>query len=310
MEYRPFPALGRDVSRLVLGSMVFNLNALENSYAMLDRWREVGGNLIDCAPVYAGGDSERTLGRYVADRGCREELIILTKGAHHNRDRKRVTPEDIVSDLRDSLARLQTDYIDLYVLHRDDPTQPVGPIMETLNEYLANGTFRAIGASNWSIPRLEEASAYAEAHGLQPFALSSPHLSLAVPNCPIWEGCDHARDAESMAWYERTQMPLFAWSSQARGFLTGAFTPEDTSNETLVRCFYNEGNWERLCRARELGEQRGFSPIQVSLAWVLHQKMNVFPLVGPANVEEIDSCLGALELQLTDAEVAWLDLHG
>jgi len=308
MDYFDFAPLDRWISRLALGSLVFNLEALDNTFAMLDRWRELGGNLVDTAHVYAGGNSERALGRYFAERGGREEIVLLTKGAHHNQDRKRVTAEDIASDLRDSLARLQTDYVDLYLLHRDDPSVPVGPIMEALNQHVRAGRVRALGASNWSIPRLEEANAYAEARGLAPFVVSSPHFSLAVPNEPIWPGCEPARDAASMAWYARTQLPLFAWSSQARGFFSGRFTPENRENETVARCFYSEANWERLRRARELGEQRGFSVIQVALAWVLAQEMNVFPLIGPANVAELESCVGALELKLTPEEGRWLAL--
>ena len=309
MEHHYFEPLQRDLSRLALGTMVFNLQALDLTFEMLDAWQDLGGNIIDTASVYAGGNSERAIGRYFAARGGREKLVVITKGAHHNQDRRRVTPEDITSDLRDSLARLQTDYVDLYLLHRDDPSVPVGPIMECLNEHLSAGRIRAIGASNWSIPRLEEANEYAEQRGLQPFVVSSPHLSLAVPNEPIWPGCDHARDPRSMRWYESTQMPLFAWSSQARGFFSGRFTPENRENETVARCFYSEDNWERLRRARELGEQRGYSVIQVALAWVLCQKMNVFPLIGPANLEELNSCVAALELELTPEEVKWLALE-
>src|SRR4051812_22927332 len=115
MKYAHFAPLNRDLSRLVLGSMVFSLDALENSYQLLDTWRELGGNAIDTAHIYSGGNSERALGRWLQDRGGREELVIIGKGAHHNADRKRVTPEDITSDLCDTLARLKTDYVDIYI---------------------------------------------------------------------------------------------------------------------------------------------------------------------------------------------------
>jgi aryl-alcohol dehydrogenase-like predicted oxidoreductase len=104
-------------------------------------------------------------------------------------------------------------------------------------------------------------------------------------------------------------MPLFAWSSQARGFFSGAFTPE-SQNELMQRVYFSEDNWERLRRARELGEIRGgYSAIQVALAWVLHQPFPTFPLVGPANVAELNSCVQALELELTPEESAWLNLE-
>ncbi len=105
-------------------------------------------------------------------------------------------------------------------------------------------------------------------------------------------------------------MPLFAWSSQARGFFSGAFTPENVGeSEFMTRVYDSPENWERLRRARELGEKRGFSAIQVALAWVLHQPFPVFPLIGPATVEELRSSVAALELELSPEEVRWLNLE-
>jgi aryl-alcohol dehydrogenase-like predicted oxidoreductase len=308
MNYAPFPSLGRDLSRLVLGSMVFSREALELTFALLDRWRELGGNVVDTAHIYGGGESERALGLWLEERGCREQVVVLTKGAHHNADRRRVTPEDITCDLRDSLARLRTGYVDLYVLHRDDPDIPVGPIVEILNEHRDAGRIRAFGGSNWSTARLEAANEYAAAHGLQGFTLSSPHLSLAAPQSVVWEGCLDACSREDREWYARTGMPLFAWSSQARGFFSGAYTPE-SEDELMRRVYFCAENWERLRRARELGAERGYSAIQVALAWVLHQPFATFPLIGPHTVAELENCVAALELTLSPREVSWLNLE-
>lgn len=309
MKHLTFAPLNRPLSRLALGSMVMKSATQDLSFGLLDLWRELGGNVVDTAHLYNNGDSERVIGRYLQARGGREEWVILTKAAHHNSDRKRVTPEDITCDLRDSLARLKTDYIDLYVLHRDDPDVPVGEIVDALNRLREGGAIRAFGGSNWSTRRLDEANAYAAREGLEPFCCSSPHLSLAVPNGEIWDGCLDARDRESLAWHERTQMPLFAWSSQARGFFSGRFEPGKRSDELITRVYYSDGNWERLRRAQELGERRRFSAIQVALAWVLHQPFPVFPLVGPATTDELRSSVRALDLDLSPEEVAWLDLR-
>ena len=310
MKYRHFAPLNRDLSVLVLGSMVVSREALENSYALLDTWRELGGNVIDTAHIYRGGESERVLGLYMQERGCREELVVIAKGAHHNQDRKRVTPEDITCDIRDSLARLRTGYADLYILHRDDPSVPVGEIVEALNEHQRAGRIRAFGGSNWTPERLDEANDYARSRGLNGFVASSPHLSLAVPQDEIWAGCVDARGPGARAWYQRTQMPLFAWSSQARGFFSGRFEPDTPDvDEMVTRVYFHPDNWERLSRARELGEKRGgYSAIQVSLAWVLAQPFPVFPLIGPATADELRSSVRALGLELTPEEVRWLDL--
>src|SRR5688500_2632028 len=119
MKYHPFPPLGRDLSRLVLGTMVFSLEALELTYELMESWLAVGGNIVDTAHVYSGGNSERALGRWFEETGRRSDVVVIDKGAHHNADRPRVTPEDVTCDMRDNLARLKSQYIDLYLLHRD-----------------------------------------------------------------------------------------------------------------------------------------------------------------------------------------------
>ena len=136
----------------------------------------------------AGATSERMLGEWVRRRGIREEMVIIDKGAHTRAGQKRLTPADITADLHEGLSRLGTDYIDLYLLHRDDPAMGVGPIVEVLNEYLSAGRIRAFGGSNWTAGRIAEANDYAAAHGLVGFAASSPNLSLAVPRQVPWAG--------------------------------------------------------------------------------------------------------------------------
>src|SRR5690606_33885185 len=128
-----------------------------------------------------------------------DQVVIVTKGAHPNLDRVRVTPHDITSDLFDSLARLKTDTIDMYLLHRDDPSVPVGPIMEVLNEHHAAGRIRSFGGPSWAVARLREAAAYAEKHDLVPFVASSPQFSLAVQREAPWRGCITVAGPETAA---------------------------------------------------------------------------------------------------------------
>lgn len=308
MRYLRFPALGQDLSRLVLGTVEFDSFQPSQIDELMSAWLDVGGNIVDCAHVYGNGQSERALGRWLAERGARDRVFLLTKGAHHNQDRRRVTPEDIVSDLRDSLARLRTEVIDLYLLHRDDPAQPVGPIVEALNGHLRSGRIRAFGASNWSTERLEEANNYAAERGLAPFSCSSPHLSLARQSEPPWQDCISAADPESRAWYLKSQLPVFAWSSQAGGFFTDRYRPDRCDDSDVVRVYYSWENWERRSRAEELGQRKGCTANQVALAWVLHQPFPTYALIGPRSVDELYSSLKALDVQLSAEEVAWLDL--
>lgn len=243
------------------------------------------------------------LGRWLDRTGRRDEVVVLTKGAHQSGERRRVTPRDIADDLHESLQALGTNAIELYMLHRDDPAQPVGRIVEALNEHLHAGRIRAFGASNWTTARLAEANAYARDRGLEPFSCSSPALSLARQLEPPWAECVAADDPDSRAWYERTRLPLFAWSSQAGGFFTGVTGPD------VVRVYGSEENVERYRRATQLGEPLGHTANAVALAWVLAQPFPTYAVIGPRTVEELHASVRALELELTPAQLSWLDLE-
>lgn len=318
MQYGQVPGVDKSVSRLVLGTMIINTRELESSFALLDSAFEQGYNTLDTAHVYAGGDSERAIGRWLKARGNREKVVIISKGAHPNADRWRVTPFDITADLTDSLARLQTDYIDIYLLHRDDPEVPVGPIVEVLNEHYEAGKIRAFGGSNWRHERIQAANDYAAAHNLQPFVASSPNFSLAEQLDNPWgPGCvsiSGPREAEAREWYRRGNMPIFAYSSLARGLFSGRITREnyhrtkEQLDKACRRAYCHEPNFERLERARRLAEVKGVSVPQVALAYLFHHGLNVFALVGAASPAELADNLPALDIKLTAAELSWLDL--
>jgi aryl-alcohol dehydrogenase-like predicted oxidoreductase len=271
------------------------------------------------AHIYAGGDSERAVGRWLETRGCRDRMVLITKGAHPNRDRKRVTPFDIASDLHDSLTRLRTDHVDLYLLHRDDPGLSVGLIMEALNDHIRAGRVRAIGASNWKHTRIAEANEYADRRGLKPFVASSPNFSLAAqvqspwgPDCVTISG---PANADARSWYERNRMPVFAWSSLARGFFSGRLKssePEGAKTvleESSVRAYGCPENFERLARAERLAKQKGLTVPQLALAYVMAQPFNLFAIVGAASPDEMRLNVAALDARLTPEEAAWLDLR-
>ncbi|MFS0873600.1 aldo/keto reductase [Paenibacillus xylanilyticus] len=307
MEFITIDGAGKQISRLIKGTDYFVHDAYEKAAANMDAFLAIGGNTVDTAHIYCGGQSEEVLGRYMQERGNRDQVVILTKGAHHDMNGPRVNADAIRSDLLDSLERLQTDHVELYALHRDDPNIPVGVILEALNEHIESGKIGAIGASNWTWQRLEEANTYAADHGLKGFTFSSPNLSLAKANEPFWAGCVSA-DAETLAWHERTKLPLLSWSSQARGFFTGRFTPEVRDNADLVRVFYSDGNWERLHRAEQLAELKKTSPIQIALAYVLNQPFPTCALIGAQNQAELLSCDEGSRITLTRKELDWLDL--
>jgi aryl-alcohol dehydrogenase-like predicted oxidoreductase len=315
VKYGKVPGIDKDVSRLAQGTVMISTDKLDYSFELLDGIFALGCTTFDTAHQYAGGDKDRTLGLWLKDRGLREKVVILGKGAHHNDARRRVTPFDIASDLHDSLAWMKVDYIDLYVLHRDDPNVPVGPIVEALNEHLRAGRIRAFGGSNWSVARIKEANEYAREHGLTPFSVSSPNLSLAEMVKEPWENCISIAGPQGEAdreWYRSQGMAVFAWSSLAGGFFSGRLTRENVaahSANLYWQSYGSEANLQRLERARELAQQKGLTVPQVALAYVMNLPMNIFALVGCETSEEFAKNAVALDVSLSDEEMKWLDLR-
>jgi aryl-alcohol dehydrogenase-like predicted oxidoreductase len=318
MKYGSVDGVSKNMSRLVQGTIMLTQSKVDAGFDLLDGVSSLGCTTFDCAHVYAGGQAERVVGKWMEARGNRSDVVIISKGAHHNADRRRVTPFDIASDLHDSLARLRTDHIDLYLLHRDDPAVPVGPIVEALNEHHTLGRIGAFGGSNWSHERIQEANAYAEARGLVSFAASSPNYTLAQQAEPPWEGCISLSGKEgdtARKWYGESSFPMFTWSTLAQGFLTGRLTRENLEAEranfpeSCIRSYATEENFQRLDRLTELAEKKGVTIPQLALAWVHAQGLNVFTLIGCFTVNEFKANLLALDIALTEDEVAWMDLR-
>lgn len=297
------PGVDRDISQLVMGCD--NQQTLPHASAMFDDFTERGGNAFDTAWLYAGGVPERLLGQWVASRGVRDDVVIIGKGAHT----PHCDPQSVTTQLFESLDRLQTDHVDIYFLHRDNPEVPVGEFVDVLDEHLAAGRIGAFGGSNWTIARIEEANAYAAANGKRGFAAVSNHFGLARAHDVPWAGCEHATDDSSREWFERTGTPLFPWSSQARGFFAGRAAPENRTDPELVRCYYSDDNFERLTRARKLAGELGVAPTAIALAYVLAQPFPTFALIGPRSIDETRSSTDALAADLTPAQVDWLDLR-
>ncbi|WUJ71252.1 aldo/keto reductase [Kribbella soli] len=300
MTYGKVPGLDKQVSRLVMG--VDNQQTLPHAAVIFDDFVERGGTTFDTAYIYGGGRGERLLGQWMKSRGNRDEVVVIGKGAHT----PHCNPEAITRQLHESLERLQTDHVDLYLMHRDNEEIPVSEFVDVLNEHFKAGRIKAFGGSNWSLERFDAANAYAEANSKQPFTLLSNHLSLARAYDVPWAGCRHVSDDESQAWLRERQVALFPWSSQARGFFTGRAKPEDTSDAELVRCFYSDENFRRLDRARELAKAKGVEPTAIALAWLLHQPYPVFPLIGPRHISETRTSTPGLSVSLTEDEVAYL----
>jgi aryl-alcohol dehydrogenase-like predicted oxidoreductase len=309
--------VGKPVSQLALGTAFYGFDNRGLWFRMLDEFVEAGGTVIDTARAYGGGESEKLIGMWMQARGARDNVVLITKcglGKHGALPEHDFTGM-VAAELTQSLECLRTDCVDLYMLHRDNPSLAVAEIMECLNGELARGRVRAIGASNWQYARVDEANEYARRHGLKGFAAISNNLSLAVPTGPFYPGLVSV-DAVGERWHARTATPLVSWSSQARGFFTGRYsrTPPDGVHSVadgfakrMLEVYCTDENHERLRRAQELGESKGgYSAVQMALAWVLHRPFPVVAIVGPHTTEELASCVEAASIELTEAESRWL----
>ena len=317
MQYGSLPGIDKPISRLVQGTVMVNSKELDTGFKLLDAIFAQGCTTFDTGHVYGNGDNERSVGAWVRDRGLREQVVIIGKGAHHNQDRRRVTPFDITADIHDSLARFQFGYIDLYLLHRDDENVPVEPIIDVLHAHQEAGLIHAFGGSNWSHHRFEAANDYAAQNGLHPFVASSPNFSLAEQVQEPWDNCisiSGRQGEEARAWYADHQTPLFTWSSLAGGFFSGRFRRDNLDrfaaylDKLCVTSYCYEENFQRLDRVEELAQQKGMSIPQIATAYVMRQPLNIYALVGCRTPDEFAANLAAMELALTPAELAWLDL--
>ncbi|OGS27009.1 MAG: oxidoreductase [Elusimicrobia bacterium RIFOXYB2_FULL_48_7] len=305
MKYGKIEGVNKPISRLVMGTMLEGMQIqLPHASIMFDDFFTRGGNCFDTAYCYCGGKSERVLGQWIKNRNIREQVVIVGKGGHT----PNCNPKAVNSQLLESLERLQMDYMDVYMLHRDNPEIPVGEFVDVLNEHKKAGRINSFGGSNWTIERLDAANKYAKSKGLAGFSVVSNNFSLARMVDMIWEGCVSSSDEKSRKWFEESKIPLMSWSSQARGFFTGRANPEDLSDSTLARCWYCEDNFKRLERVNELARKYNVLPINIALAYVLCQPFQVFALIGPRTLAEIRTSFQGVDIELTPDEALWLNL--
>ena len=322
MDYGTVAGIDNPVSRIVFGTdrlrgrslpWLPNRSVELQAFSLLDRSFELGCNTFDTARMY--WDSERTLGAWIRARRNRDEVVVISKGCHPHLLLRfpRLSASDVSHDLHASLKALGTDFIDLYLLHFDHPTARVEPIIERLNRHIDEGKIRAIGASNWSHERIARANTYAVGTGLQPFSASSVQFSLAEWTRPPWRGgVTLAGDGQRGArqWYSTHGLPVFAYSSLARGFFSNHYDPKNPRGNRVSRwCatyFGTEENIQKLRRAKMFAREHHVTVAQVALAYVLCHRLQAFAVVGCTTFEKFAENVAALSLKLDDATLHWL----
>lgn len=288
---------GKNISRLVLGCD--HQKDFCEMAALADDFFERGGNAFDTAFVYRGGKTEALLGQWMENRGVRRDCFVIVKGAHT----PCCDPGNLLRQFTTSLERLRMEQADLYLMHRDNPDIPASVFFDVLDGLRLDGRAKAVGVSNWTLARVLEANGRAAATGRPPLDAASNQFSLARMADPVWPGCESANSPAWRDWLKASRTPLFAWSSQARGFF---LDPMPATSE-IARCWDTAENRARRARAAELAAAQGVSMLNVALAFALAQEFPVFALVGPRTLEEIRTALPGARLELSREEMDWLE---
>ncbi|MFC7310187.1 aldo/keto reductase [Streptomyces monticola] len=297
-----------EVFPLALGGNVFGWTAdQEHSFAVLDAYTEAGGNFIDTADAYSawvpgnqGGESETLIGKWLAARGNRSDVVIATKvGAHP--ELRGLAPATIKAGVEASLRRLGTDYIDLYYTHYDDPSVPVEEIVSTLDELVRAGTVRAVAASNISPERLRESLEFAEREGLARYAALQPHYNLVSRD--TYEG--ELQEVASKGGL--AAVPYYALAS---GFLTGKYRPgadvDSARAEGAGKHLATERGRKVLAALDKVAAAHDAELATVALAWLAAQPTVVAPIASARTVGQLPALLEVAALELTEADIAEL----
>ncbi len=310
MQKRPLGKSGLETAPLIFGGNVFGWTADKaTSFDLLDAFVDAGFNAIDTADVYSrwvpgnsGGDSETIIGEWLKARGRRDDVLILTKvGMDMGGDRKGLSSRWIERSVEDSLRRLQTDVIDLYQSHADDPDTPQEETLAAYGRLIQAGKVRAIGASNFEADRLKSALDIAARDGLPRYETMQPHYNLYSRD--TFEGpLQDAVVAEGLG--------AITYFSLESGFLTGKYKSvadlEGTARGGGLKDKFDERGVRILAVLDAVAQRNEVTSAQVALAWLLKQPGVAAPIVSATSVEQLADTLKAATLDLSDADVAEL----
>jgi len=311
MDTRPLGRSGLRTAPLVLGGNVFGWTADEaTSFAVLDRFVDLGFNTIDTAnsysrgvPGHKGGEYETIIGKWLKKSGKRDKVLIATKVGMGSEQEKGLKRSQVLENVEASLRRLQTDCIDLYQTHQDDPDTPVEETLEALASLVKSGKVRAIGASNYSPARLRESMAASVRLGI-------PRYETHQPEYNLYDRTQFERDYQPLALeYGLAVIPFFGL---AKGFLSGKYRKlADIEGRPraagLKKYFEGDRGMKILAALDAVGKRVNATPAQVSLAWMLAQPAIAAPIVSATSVAQLDDIAGAAKVRLASADLAELD---
>jgi aryl-alcohol dehydrogenase-like predicted oxidoreductase len=311
MQKRKLGRSGIEVAPLVLGGNVFGWTAKQDtSFALLDAFVDAGFNAVDTADVYSvfvpgnkGGESETVIGNWLKRTGRRSDIVIATKvGMQMAPDKTGLSRKHILQSVEDSLQRLQTDYIDMYFAHQDDPKTPLDETLSTFAELIGQGKIRTIGASNYTGTRLREALAVSA-------RLSLPRYEYLQPHYNLYERAGYEQDLEPVCAQE--QLGVVTYFALASGFLTGKYRSEadfaKSPRGRRMSTYLNPRGLRILKGLDEVAARYRATPAQLALAWLMARPNVTAPIASATSVEQLKDITAAAGLVLDDEAIRTLD---
>jgi len=300
-----------EVSPLAFGGNVFGWTADEAmSFKLLDAFVDAGFNLIDTADVYShwapgnkGGESETIIGKWLQRSGRRDRVVIATKvGKEMGPDRKGLSKSYILRAVEDSLQRLQTDFIDLYQSHADDPQTPLEETLAAYDQLIKEGKVRVIGASNYDAKRLDQALKVSEQQGF-------PRYQCLQPLYNLYDRADFEKDLESLC--RQQGLSVISYFSLASGFLTGKYrSAEDLTDRAradMVKKYLDERGLRILAALDKVARQHELAPVKVALAWLIAQPSITAPIASATSLEQLQMLIDATAVELDRSAVDLLN---
>jgi aryl-alcohol dehydrogenase (NADP+) len=311
MKYTKFGPTGMDVSVICLGCMSFGEPARgrqkwslpeAESRELIKQALDAGVNFFDTANVYSAGSSEEITGRALADMENRDEIVLATKvhgRMHEGPNGGGLSRKAILSEIDKSLQRLGTDYVDLYQIHRWDYETPIEETLEALNDIVRAGKARYIGASSMFAWQFATALATSERHGWASFVSMQGHYNLLY----------REEEREMLPFCSSQDLAVIPWSPLARGRLTRPWDAETARTETdeVGARLYRDEDADIVARTLEVAERLGAPPAQVALAWVLANPAVTAPIVGVTKSQQLSDAIAAVDLELSDDDIAALE---
>ena len=311
MKMRKLGNSGLEVSPLVFGGNVFGWTVDEpTSFRLLDAFVSAGFNSIDTADVYSkwapgnkGGESESILGNWLKSRGNRQQVVIATKvGMEMGPGQKGLSKAYILRAAEESLKRLQTDYIDLYQSHADDPDTPLIETLEAYAQLVKQGKVRAIGASNYGAERLREALQFSREFGF-------PRYQSLQPNYNLYDRAEYETKLEAVC--RENGSGVIPYFSLASGFLTGKYRSEAdlaaSKRGQFVKKYLNERGFRILRALDDVAVEIHSTPAKISLAWLMARPGITAPIASATSLEQLNDLIAATQLELDRASIERLN---